>query len=670
MSSAWPIAEWWWNVADNLYEFLSQPGVRRDGTRLDSDFYNDGVWVRWQRGKPRKMGGYRAMSQLANGPVRSLMVDSRNAINSAHYFSQWGVQRQVFSPAGSGGGVEDRTPLLNFTPDPRYTWSHGVMTSSTGGSYSALLAACAPDVDQIDSDLGGRLYQGSMADGSPLQMVSDASGPISVSGGVTVLQPFAVVYGSNGLLKNSDANDFSPSGWTPGGSSFANEANVAGTKFVYGAPVRGGGQAPAGLFWAIDALVRMSFVGGTTIWQYDTLSQPTSIMSKKCVVEHDGKFFWPGTDRFLFYNGVVQELPNQMNCNWFFDNLNYAARNKVWGTKIGRWGEIWWFYPRGTSTECDNAVIYNYVENTWYDAEKSRSAGGQVQLFPFPIWAGDEDSQETELLTIGIRLGVSAQTLAGSPTLTFASTTGVVDGWLINADGVPFGTTVLSHTGTTVTMSANATATIPVGQAVGFSSMTSPFVPGDLVTGGTSGATGVVVRSNYTYINVKNVTGTFVAEALTGPHGAVATALGPAVLQQLDTAYQQEVGVDKVVGQDVKAIVSSFASQQFGLAIGTPFARAPQTVDMMTEVHRLDLDFNQVGPLTFNVYGASFGQGETVLLESHTADPANGDTYVEFRTQERILTVEVVSNTIGGFYEQGQVQVRLEPGDERSSKDT
>jgi len=157
------------------FEFASDPGVRRDGTLLDSNFYNDGIWVRWQRGRPRKMGGYRAMSQLANGPVRSLLVDSRNAVNSVHYFSQWGVQRQQFSASGAGGGLEDRTPL-DFVPDSRYTWSQAVMTSSTGGSYSALLACATPDVDQIDSDTGGPVYQGNMATGEPLAtMICDAS---------------------------------------------------------------------------------------------------------------------------------------------------------------------------------------------------------------------------------------------------------------------------------------------------------------------------------------------------------------------------------------------------------------------------------------------------------------------------------------------------------------
>jgi hypothetical protein len=77
--------------------------------------------------------------------------------------------------------------------------------------------------------------------------------------------------------------------------------------------------------------------------------------------------------------------------NFFFDNLNYAQRQKVWATKIPRWGEIWWFYPAGDATECNNAIIYNVRDKCWYDAGfadgAKRSAGIFSEVFRYPIWA-------------------------------------------------------------------------------------------------------------------------------------------------------------------------------------------------------------------------------------------------------------------------------------------
>ena len=114
------------------------------------------------------------------------------------------------------------------------------------------------------------------------------------------------------------------------------------------------------------------------------------------MIEYDGIFFWVGVDRFLMYNGVVQEVENKQNFNYFFDNLNYRQRQKVWVSKVPRWGEIWWFFPSGTSTECNDAVIYNIREKCWYDAGQAlgarRSAGVFSEVFRKPVWGGWEQN--------------------------------------------------------------------------------------------------------------------------------------------------------------------------------------------------------------------------------------------------------------------------------------
>ena len=652
-------------MPDPIFTLKSQPGVRRDGTELDSPYYADVVWTRFQRGKPRKMGGYAQLSGQLNAPIRSVFVDSRNGQTTSHYFGKWGIQRQLLSGL-SATGLINRTPV-GFTVNDNYTWSHDVMYSSTGGAYAAMIAAATPDILDLTSDVAGPIYSGDVGGTAPLVTVNDGSGPITTSGGVCVMQPFLVVYGSNGLIRNSNANDFSAgTGWTTG-TGYANSANPAGTKIIYGAPIRGGSQAPAGLFWSLDSIIRMSFVGGTKLFSYDTLADPISILGKKAIVEMDGKFFWIGTDRFLFYNGIVQELPNQMNCNDFFENLNYAHRNKVWGTRVSRFGEIWWFYPRGSDTECNDAIIFNYIENTWYEAKSSRSAGHTIQIYPKPVWAGDEDAQNTTCLPIGTQLATSASTASGNAVLTFVSTTGVANGMKISGDpGIPATATVSSFTGTTVTMSGAATSTIASGTAITFSTMTTGFVPGQLATGGTSGATGTVVRVTETYLNLINVGGTFNAsEILTGGSGATAKTTGASFAQTLTSVYRHETGYDKIVGQNVDAILASFTTCNFGLAVGGPFDDAPQTLDTMTRITKLEPDFGQIGDLRINVLGKSYAaQSYQTLSSDVISDSTN---FITPRVQERILQIQVVSNVIGGFFELGQTLVKLEPGDERGS---
>ena len=219
---------------------------------------------------------------------------------------------------------------------------------------------------------------------------------ISISGGVVMLFPYLFVYGNNGLIQNCSAGDFN--NWT---SADSNANNVSSTKVIKGLPVRGGTTSPAGLFWTLDSVVRVTYapttVGNATFyWKYDLITQQSSILSSQCVIEYDGLFYWVGTDRFLMYNGVVAELPNSQNNNYFFDNLNYAQRQKVWVSKVPRWGEIWWFFPSGDSTECNDAIIYNVREKCWYDAGQAlgarRSAGVFSEVFRRPIWGGTDQN--------------------------------------------------------------------------------------------------------------------------------------------------------------------------------------------------------------------------------------------------------------------------------------
>ena len=111
-------------------------------------------------------------------------------------------------------------------------------------------------------------------------------------------------------------------------------------------------------------------------------------MSADSVIDYDGVFYWVGVDRFFMFNGVVRDVPNTMNTNWFFDGLNASQRSKVFAFKVPRYGEIWWCYPRDDATECTHAVVYNVRENSWYDTalpETGRAAGGFNNAYASPI---------------------------------------------------------------------------------------------------------------------------------------------------------------------------------------------------------------------------------------------------------------------------------------------
>jgi hypothetical protein len=440
--------------APAIFQLNTQPGVRRDGTLLDSKFYAAAEWVRFQRGRPRKMGGYRLMSDQLSSPVRELLVDARAAVNSVYSFSGSGIEQLSFDNDGVAGGVVERTPAA-FVPDDAYLWQSGLMYNASGGGGGAVIAAATPDADNIASDTAGPVYYGDVLGSGVFLPVQDGSGDILVSGGCCVLQPFLFVYGTDGLIRNSNPNDFSAlSGWS-GGAGLANSANPSGTKIVKGLPIRGGGRSPAGLFWSLDSLIRVSFVGGTEIWSYDPVSAATSVLSKNAIVEYDGVYYWPGVDRFFMYTGVVQELPNNMNLNFFYDNVNPNARNKTWAMKLPRFGEIWWFFPFGASTEPNHALIFNVRENTWYDTPVDRTAGASPQIFTLPVLAG------------------------GAP----------VDTTLLSMAPGLVGAFILNETVTGGTSGATGTVRRVLSDSLNVIPLSGTFVSGEVITGGTGGAT-------------------------------------------------------------------------------------------------------------------------------------------------------------------------------------
>ena len=431
----------------------TNPGVKRDGTQLDGQFYSDAVWCRFYAGKPRKIGGYRKMAQFALGIV-GVHVFSRRLESVVHVGSQSKLQGLLVDNNGNGSAVYDRTPL-SFIAQTDYKWTFDTAFDATGSGQAAIYAHAGRNLQYIDNNIITPVFYGAIGGTTTLTTIvlTDTITPSSTGsitnglvtltlalatgfavgnfieilgagvggvdlyatiialagvtatidtaagttvasaivnhivgsdGGVLTIGPYLFTYGSNGLIANSDTNQ--PKKAASGDS---NQVNVTGSKVVHGLPMRGGGHAPAGIFWAVDSVITASFVGGALVYQYDIASSQSSILSSDSIIEYDGVFYWIGSDRFLMYAGGVKEVPNVMNNLWFFDNLNWQYRQKVFAAKVPKYGEIWWHFPMGTSTVCNWAIVFNVRDGTWYDTPSTRSAGYYVQTFPFPVW-GDE----------------------------------------------------------------------------------------------------------------------------------------------------------------------------------------------------------------------------------------------------------------------------------------
>ena len=745
-------------MTKKVFALDTKPGIQRDGTVFDKDFYNDGRWVRFQRGRPRKVGGYRQITDGLSGPSRGVYVNPQQNFNNVFSGHSQGLQVVPIDNNGVGAGVTDMT-LSNFTSSDNNLWQFDTFYDVSGSGDNLLLAHPGQNLSLIDNNvntpvLGGQITGTSLSAvgvftesvylnstttmylstqslligagqsisgtgipsgttvvssnlrvpvlnavavtgiagqcsctattglyigqtvavsgtltgtatgitsgvtyyiiatnysttftlsassggsaitttagsttglvftlGSIQDVVISAAATtsgastitfnnnISVSGGVVSLHPYVFVYGNDGLIKNCSAGNIND--WV---SADANEVSVATGKIVQGLPVRGGSNAPSGLFWSLDSLIRVSYIGGAgtppQYWRYDLISSQSSMLSSQCVIEYDGIYYWIGVDRFLLYNGVVKEVPNNMNQNYFFDNLNYEEREKVWVSKVPRFGEIWWFYPRGNATECTDAIIYNVRENTWYDAGEAlgarRSAGFFSQVFHYPIAAS------WELNAIG---GVNKITKTAGGTLYTNGT--------------------YTNQALTGGSGSGATATIVVAGGI-VTSVTiynkgKDYEVGDTLSASLPVGSGLIITVN----EVVN----FVS------------------------LWQHEIGTDAVQNTNVLAIESYFETNDLGWVSGGPAQPSPIGENKWIHLERLEPDFLQEGEMELYVTGRPFAQSDDKTTGPYIFEPNTNK--IDLREQRRELRLKFVSNVAGGNYQVGKIILDADLGDVR-----
>ena len=692
----------------SIYSLAIPAGIKRDGTQFQNDQYTDGVWCRFQRGEPKKIGGFSTLFTSFSGIYRGMMNVPYNGVNyvfagtansldvfttgttygngsgpyianmlpgivqatvtantttqitipgdgsavftagkkiiftnsdtateytisSATFSSGPNHTVIVFSPAAPAGTITEAwLKGVLFTPDVRNDWQFDAQFSPSGGLLN-LLAHPGKNLQNIDSGVVSQVLVGNVApdqnDSYFFTGLSDSAGqnptykPIEVDGGVCVLYPFIFVYGSHGFIANNNvSNIYAEQTLYDWNGPLANQINVSSSKIVKGMPVRGGTNSPSGLFWATDSLIRVSFNSQATqfYWTYDIVSSQISIMSSNAVVEMDGLYFWMGVDRYYVYNGQVAVLPNDKNVNWLFDNINYEQRQKVWATKIPRYNEIWFFYPRGRATECTDAIIYNVKDKLWYDAGSAigarRSCGYTTELFPTPIWAGWEYN-----------------TSVSNPVVSIAT-----------PEGAP----------------------APTNKQIYLAGDVSNIIsPGDSVTLSTDLANPKKVYSivssvyDFTY-NATLITASTIITSSTAPGTLVYPTSGGYSI------WQHEHNLNEVTIANELAVYSSITTCDISWLTGNPSQNALQGINRRMHLRRVEPNFVQSGTMSMTILGRKFASGpyeETSGPYYFTKDTGK----IDLRVEHRLVRLKFESNDINGNFEMGRNLITAEFGDER-----
>ena len=153
-------------MTDKVYAISTQPGIQRDGTVFDKNFYTNGKWVRFQRGRPRKIGGYRAICAV-HGYSRGIYVDPENGFNRIFNGYSDGIDIVLLSNSGVYAGtsyMQFGGPILTFgTLVGGTLYTHGTYTGVTltgglTGDATADIVVSGNTVTSVTLVSGGNYY--------------------------------------------------------------------------------------------------------------------------------------------------------------------------------------------------------------------------------------------------------------------------------------------------------------------------------------------------------------------------------------------------------------------------------------------------------------------------------------------------------------------------------
>jgi hypothetical protein len=337
----------------------------------------------------------------------------------------------------------------------------------------------------------------------------------------------------------------------------------------------------------------------------------------------DGIFYWMGVDRFYLYNGAVSVLPNDKNVNWLFDNLNFVQRQKVWATKVPRYNEIWFFYPRGDATECTDAIVYNVKDKIWYDAGSApgsrRSCGYTTEVFPTPIWAGWED-----LNTFSVPFEVIDEPPSESP---------------------PNNNQVYINGDVTATFGAgDYISLVNTGNPVVYKIITSVFMfTSAIIATNPAGVTLITVDVNFDPIQVA---GDYIYYIEGGY-----------------PLWQHEFGTNAITFNQEFAITSSITTCDISWVGGIPSQDSATGINRRMHLRRIEPDFVQSGTMAMTILGRKFARGDTETSGPFYFDPNTGK--IDLRVEHREVRLKFESNVLDGNFEMGRLLITAEYGDER-----
>ena len=381
------------------------PGQYRNGTDFQAtNRWRDASLVRWHDGSMRPVGGWttRKASAFAAAPRAMLSwLDNSNdsylaggTFNKLYYVNPSNTVYDI-TPSGLTSGNLNGSLNLgygggfygygNWSTAPTSSGIYQEATTWSLDTWGEYLIAC--------SSKDGKIYEWQLNTGVAAAQVTNA--PINNNGIVVTEERFVFALGAGGNPRKVQwCDQENNTSWTPAATNQAGDFELQTVgQIMLGLRMRGRTL----ILTDNDAHVA-NYSGAPFVYGFERVGTACGVASRKGAIAIDEGAFWMGRKGFFQFDGsVAREMPCEVS-DYVFDDMNESQISKVYAVNNSQHGEIWWFYPSGTSNENDRYVALDYKEGHWTTGELDRTAGVDTGVFSNPIWAdasGNIYNQET-----------------------------------------------------------------------------------------------------------------------------------------------------------------------------------------------------------------------------------------------------------------------------------
>ncbi len=136
--------------------------------------------------------------------------------------------------------------------------------------------------------------------------------------------------------------------------------------------------------YSTEGIHQIRLTGNTnTPVSFSSVTETYGAMTNKAVAEYDGRHFVVGKNDIYSFTGNpadIKSLCDSRTRTYFYNNLNPSYLDNLFVLENHRLNEIWINYPtiQSTNGNCDEALIYNYRDNTWTIRDLDEVKAGDI----------------------------------------------------------------------------------------------------------------------------------------------------------------------------------------------------------------------------------------------------------------------------------------------------